>query len=1248
MPVNIQPFGTSTDSPTHDLAQIKLFGCTVIDFNVSADWSSQGGSLSCRLIESDTDGDRLTIPVLGSPVLFELKNQSGTVLFQYVGLVDSFSRSSSNSKTYSATLSSPMTILDSTTVILDGYAGLGSSQEGSYLFTGMADQDFGHNNSSITVGNSPGVYRWWNVANLINVFGILENDDPLYRVPTNTDAVLGVGKRYGDFGFSGKSKDGLTLIKLMWALHVGINHLPPISENQRQKTHGGNLLFGRHNYNLYDDQEAIPYYYHFDAIHFYNQVVNKLGSEYRIGGQYKSLSEIISHICNEANLEFFTYIDIYTDPTIGDPTLQDQDQYMNKPAVFNWQAGAGQSMTPVKFPLGGNYGGTIRVQIIDKNAFFNRYRPFSNIAYNLIGLESPDLKDSILISSSGNGIHPGKRPVGDYSYGIASSGSTIYSDPLDSYGVSQWRGSAIESTNSSWGFTDVGTKSVANGGSFPVQVTGANALFDPSKLSDIKIKSSDISIKLNDFTTMKVITGGYQTRLVSSPRKLLRHYWGDITLTGIADPKASMDTTTDSFGLNETSTRKIPVVTPLLDPRDVDDYILIDMKSEFGPISVTGVLHKGIYAASLLEVRCAMTSVESWKAFIEGYKYNKVRSLVSAFYQPVIPSGQKGANQYEQSQSTENINSKGGLGYAGVSQLLALGNVLSLYNTRQYVVATNVDKSGEPLNSPSASGEGIFGLGFNVSMAQAIFNVKNNILPRIHEKVKEIGDTHYGKSWYAPVPYLKAMQDLDGDNLVGDFKRSWELTDSAYVEPSNYYPREIPQSNMFIKEGKVFPFLNYNNNFLSSNTGLYDTTYAKDITNLVGQQQQICNFSEYSFDKLCMTKFSPSYIDASGNIVYNTSGVSGITIVHAAPENIENIYSFLPIGYDSYYNRASLPYSDILTGLAKKYGQSQTSENDLIPSGAGQIGTVYYKRNEIAGSLALQELIAPTGFESAEYGYSGIIGIPSQTQHGWLMQAVSGLQALNYPENGQFSFPFVRFETSRVFLPVPRPGMMAGKGMGDMPVVNGLNAFLGTAIKNKNGLPNEPGDLLPSGRVRQMSMMEDQIVSVLTPFQACVVPRSFNYTQVSTRYVYGPWMTSLEYIPFRGKIEYEQDESLIPENFLIPTNFGEFGTFTLSQTSGFTGMNLAAQGRANAIDDFALFAVEEGSITVPGAPSIKRIGESLYGIQQVTDIKISVNNDGIETTYSFKTISPKFGKNTRDLEQKLTKISNDIKKLKLR
>jgi hypothetical protein len=44
---------------------------------------------------------------------------------------------------------------------------------------------------------------------------------------------------------------------------------------------------------------------------------------------------------------------------------------------------------------------------------------------------------------------------------------------------------------------------------------------------------------------------------------------------------------------------------------------------------------------------------------------------------------------------------------------------------------------------------------------------------------------------------------------------------------------------------------------------------------------------------------------------------------------------------------------------------------------------------------------------------------------------------------------------------------------------------------------------------------------------------------------------------------------------------------------------------------------------------------------------VSVNNNSISTTYSFKTISPKFGKNNKDVEKRLTKISNAVKKMKL-
>jgi hypothetical protein len=348
-------------------------------------------------------------------------------------------------------------------------------------FSGTGIYDFGHRNDLIGVSNSPGQNQWWNVSNLINVFGLLENEHYLYRVPFQHDLV-GNPLLYGDYGFSGNSADGIPLIKLMYALHVGINHLPVISDSQRQQTHGGNLLFGRHNYNVIRDDEGIPYYYHFDALGFYNQIKDKLGPQYRVGGASKSLNEIISELCGEANLEYYCYIDLYTDTSIGDPTLQEDDPNWTQPAICNWTG-----LNTNKFSTtGGKYGGTIRIQTVDKNSFINLNRPFSNIAYNLIGLEVPDLKDEYWTGVDDTGIHPGKRPINDSDYGLNTS-STVYSDPLDSKG--------LDFTGE--GFTDVGTQSIASGGKFPV----ATEYWDSGKLSDLKIASSDISIKLNDFTT---------------------------------------------------------------------------------------------------------------------------------------------------------------------------------------------------------------------------------------------------------------------------------------------------------------------------------------------------------------------------------------------------------------------------------------------------------------------------------------------------------------------------------------------------------------------------------------------------------------------------------------------------------------------------------------------------------------------------------------------------------------------------
>jgi len=1184
---DIQPFGTSTDGAQPDLAVIKAFGCTVIDFSVSADWSSQAGSLSFKIIEDEADGDRLVIPVLGSPHLFELKDTDDNVLFQYIGLVDSFSRSSSNSKTYSIQLTSPLTILSGTEVILDGFLGLGGSAEGLSDFSGTGIYDFGHRNNLIGIGNSPGPNKWWNVSNLINVFGLLENDDPTYRVPFQYN-LAGFPTEFGDYGFSARSADGIPLVKLMYALHVGINHLPIrgtdiVGNTQNQQTHGGNLLFGRHNYNVIRDDEGIPYYYHFDALGFYNQIKDKLGPQYRVGGESKTLNAIISELCGEANLEYYCYIDLYTDTSIGDPTLQENDPNWTQPAICNWTG-----LNTNKFSTtGGKYGGTIRIQTVDKNSFINLNRPFSNIAYNLIGLEVPDLKDEYWTGVDNTGIHPGKRPIDDSDYGLNTS-STVYSDPLDSKG--------LDFTNE--GFTDVGTQSIASGGKFPV----ATEYWDSGKLNDLKIASSDISIKLNDFTTMKVVTGGKQTRLISAPNELIKHYWGDIILPNPSDPK-EVDTITDPLGINQISTRKVPVVTQLLDPEDMDDFIFIDMKEIVGDINIDGVFHRGVYAACMYEIRVAMgsdtsNSFNKWLTFMQYYKYGKL-DLMEQYYCPGCLGGRAGRQPF---------NRAGGPGYASILSGLKLFN--------------NAFTSGPANQKPTNHFPG----DEEIECDACANTLIKNLYPAMHEKIKTIGDTHYGKSWYAPVPYFKTKEDLDGKNIVGNFERSWELVDSAYVEPANYYDAKIPQISQFVKEGKVSPFVNYDFNFVfdsgNVNSGTFDEQYIDKLTSpITGKTNQSFNFSEYSLDQLCSTKYGD------------------VSIIHAAPQSIDKEYSFIPHAYETYYDRSLIPYYDFKSGLETYYNANKSAVQNPNSQAA---------RNKNYGFLFKAK---PTNMPST-YRYDkdlprpGLnhLALPIFTSVDFLVDTINGLYGLDYEDNGRFQFAFVKCTTNRVFLPPVKDVDLLGRAA--------LGSFFNAKLKDEGTDITPPPDKFGGSPDKnydeENKITRDGLSLDLNPFSIAITPKSISYAQISNRHVYGPWITSLNYIPFRGKIEYEQDDSLVPENFLIPTNFGQFGDFTLSQTSGLEGLNLAAQGRANAIDNFALFAVEEGSIKIPGAPAIKRVGDSLYGLPQVTDISINVTNSNVDTSYSFKTISPRFNKNNRDIEKNLSKISNKIKKFKLR
>lgn len=90
-------------------------------------------------------------------------------------------------------------------------------------------------------------------------------------------------------------------------------------------------------------------------------------------------------------------------------------------------------------------------------------------------------------------------------------------------------------------------------------------------------------------------------------------------------------------------------------------------------------------------------------------------------------------------------------------------------------------------------------------------------------------------------------------------------------------------------------------------------------------------------------------------------------------------------------------------------------------------------------------------------------------------------------------------------------------------------------------------------------------------------------------------------------------------------------------------MNLAGQAYANSIDNFDLFAEEQGTITIPGAPLITNIADALLGGPLVTDISINLSAGSLQTTYNFRTYAPRAGRSNRDLIKRVEKISNTIK-----
>jgi hypothetical protein len=104
--------------------------------------------------------------------------------------------------------------------------------------------------------------------------------------------------------------------------------------------------------------------------------------------------------------------------------------------------------------------------------------------------------------------------------------------------------------------------------------------------------------------------------------------------------------------------------------------------------------------------------------------------------------------------------------------------------------------------------------------------------------------------------------------------------------------------------------------------------------------------------------------------------------------------------------------------------------------------------------------------------------------------------------------------------------------------------------------------------------------------------------------VYGPW----EKIGANGKMEIEQDESLVPWNY-----------------GGYAELDIVGNGKVQDNVSF-MQELETGSIEVPGVPTFTMGAQIVGSGPYVTDISVSIGEGGITSRYQFSTWTQKFGK----------------------
>jgi len=1239
--------------PIPDIGAQTFLNCTVVSFNVTADIGTQGGRLNVNLIEdvdpvtgyrqrlrdnniydfpTDSQG---SLPLVGSPQFFKILNNDGDVVFKFNGILKSISRtvSPNGGIGYQVSLDTPFSLLENATVILDKYPGFGFAQEGipfknsinSYFDINSNDPDYQqyHYNTAVCnpvtnagldenwsyslsaafnldINEIPPADRnvglsfssnmrqtiWNNVYNLLNVFGFYESES--HGLST-----------YKGYGFSTSDNGGIKLSYIITALDTLINLTPSSSD---RRFFGGNLLSGTSTYNICavrdDDIKSDPYYYGIDFTNFIIDLKSIITQRYILSGTYQNqaqvdeavdnltipqtqttIADLIGYVCSFFGIDFIVKLNEISYSTY--PITNYNNGFYTPGTFILYQTSQGCGNVT-------SLGGIISIQLIDRSKV-RCDRPFSDIAYKLLGLEIPEFGDYGL---AGSEVSPGKFSAFNPAFLHKAFGPS-YIDPLDN---------------------DLDEKqpegSYPFGGKFPVATKLDSRGTLLQNIVD-RVSSSQLSIVDTKAVSAKFLVGDNISRIVHVPRKYIYQYWGDIRI----------DPVTPDCSITKTHQRTYPVVTQILPHDDIMDHVLIDIHDIFPDGACPNIGYKGIYAASMAEIRLAMSNAERWWDFLTLFKPCKVASI----YRCV---------GYNEEETKKSINSIYEVSINDNDQVVLDTTTVTDKNIRTSTGLTS------PIHEQ------------NTSISQikpkadvddySVFIDLRTIKEKLYQKVKEIGDTHYGKTWVAWMPYIQTKVTESGENIIGNYEKSWSITDSAYLEPSGYSIINAPQSSKFVNKNRLSSYANFEYSFGTEKFSFSDAfTETGDITafRVNNQNYYKYDFSEYNTDSISISNCSPS-------------GFAHTKI------DTKTEYLYLPYDYFTKYLRQDTPFITEKTPIGKwdKYEQLVVRDTGLIdyssvdiysdvPSKAGRTSSQKLANTELYNSIIDTGTPSAIGTHyrnyRADYQYATVFcnvsGCTTLVQNA-IPDIIDEFLDTRYPDHGLDCFHFARFDTQRVFHPLSRSD---GFKFTDGRILTDIYKLKDPGVQTPS-----PADQRQVAKAKQNKHILDEELLKNAAFPVCIPPFSVGIPQQSNRYTYGPWFTDNKFI-YAGKVEYQQDSNLAPENYVSPV----YGTLSstdfnyFSDLSGMTGLNKAGQAFANSIDGYRLFANENGSITLPGAPLINEIGDIFFSgdpndITYIMSMSVQASPNGMTTTYNFGSNQPRLDSIPKEYADKIKKFSD--------